>query len=262
MSFGVTNSSPTSLATCSDPMFGSTEVFVNDGGMCMVKESAYVTCEDQPVSVAGDAIAAHPPCPIPPTHCAAFTTGSSDVFTGGLYAPAGAIGSGASPGQPLIAQLTVVRFKETVASTAVPPGGNDYFINTLVTWPGPLVFEYTIKNEGPASTGPFRIGLYEVLGLAPVAPPAPVRPNFVTITEDTPNLLSNIVLIEERTISNLSSDQTVVDTWSLVLGNAYAVIPPSMNRYYVLAVDTGLDVVESIDFDNSSPVISITSGMP
>ena len=272
MSFGVTNESQTSLATCSDPMFGSATVFVNDGGVCMVKESmtvtggiitgpgsAYVTCEDQPVSVAGDAIAAHAPCPIPPTHCAAFTTGSSDVFTGGLYPPAGTVGAGAGPGQPITAQLTILRFKETVASTAIPLGGNDFYINTVVGWSGPLVFQYVIKNEGSISTGPFKIGLYEVLGLQVNAPPAPVRPDFITITEDTQ--LSNLVLIETRTLSNLSPNQSVTNTWSLEIGNSFSIIPPNTNRYYVLAVDTGLDVVESIDFDNSSPVISLTAGL-
>ena len=273
MSYGVTNSSPTSLATCSDPMFGSTTVFTNDGGVCMVKDSmtvtggqitgpgsAYVTCEDQPVSVAGDAIAAHPPCPLPPTHCAAFTTGSSNVFTGGIYPPAGSFGAGASPGQPVTPQLTVTDFTEAGLSVRAT-GTDDYYFCGLVgvSWLGPVKFQYTIKNEGPASTGPFKIGLYEVLGLSPVWPPSPVRPNFITITEETPLTLPNIVLIEERTIVDIGHNQEVTDTWSLELGNSFAVIPVMGNRYYVLAVDTHLQVVESIDFDNSSQVISLTA---
>ena len=96
MDVGVTNASLTSLATCGDKMIGSLTVFVNDGGVTRVfldntdtggmvvgPGSSYVRCEDMPISVAGDTIANHPPCPDPASHCAAFTQGSSNVFTEG-----------------------------------------------------------------------------------------------------------------------------------------------------------------------------------
>ena len=274
MSYGVTNSSPTSLATCLDPMFGSTTVFVNDGGVSKIRVnttvtggqitgpgSAYVTCEDQPVSVAGDAITAHPPCPLPPAHCAAFTTGSSDVFTGGIYPPAGSIGSGASPGQPILAQLVVTGF--TAQLPAIAGAGNTYTLCVPAPtgpgpWPGPIVFDYSIHNQGVTDTGPFKIGLYEVLGLKIEYPPLLPLPSFITITQETPFTFPNIVPIDTRNISGLAPDQSFGDTWSIPLGNPFSGILLNTNRYYILAVDTLLQVVEPIDYDNSSPVVAIS----
>jgi len=273
MSYGVTNSSPTSLATCLDPMFGSTTVFVNDGGVSKIRVnttvtggqitgpgSAYVNCEDQPVSVAGDAITAHPPCPLPPTHCAAFTTGSSDVFTGGIYPPAGSLGSGASPGQPILPQLVVTGFTvQLPAIPAVPPNQYIFYVpSPLIAWPGPTVFNYSIQNQGVSHTGPFKIGLYEVLGLEVDYPPLSPLPSFITITEETPLTFPNIVPIETRIINNLAPDQSSSDTWSIELGNPFSIIPVLKNRYYILAVDILLQVVEPIDYDNSSPVVAIS----
>ena len=96
MDLGVTNTTQLSKATCGHLLTGSTTVFVNDGGLSRVlidrtalapeglitgPGGSYVTCEDLPVSVTGDSIISHTPCPDPP-HCTAFTGGSDNVFAG------------------------------------------------------------------------------------------------------------------------------------------------------------------------------------
>jgi len=260
MDIGVTNASPLSVATCLDPMIGSRTVFVNDGGVCKVGESMtitagliigpgsqYVFCEDLPVSVEGDTIAAHPPCPIPPTHCNAFTGGSPNVFTGGVFPPAGS-GSG-----PQFAQLSVVSF-----AVSVPPGGS---IATLgLGWPGPITFEYRINNSGSVPTGPFTIALYEILGLPTTPPPPPPLPLGITITRNTSDILSNIVFIEEKRISgSIPPAGNITDSWTLPIGDPFAILPPNYVRYYVLAVDIDLEVFEVAEGDNASPITTVVT---
>lgn len=239
-------------------MLGSQTVFVNDGGVCTVGESMtvtggsivgpgsqYVFCEDLPVSVKGDAIAAHPPCPLPPSHCAALTGGSPNVFTGGVFPGGGA-------GSPLeFAELSVGAFYVTV-----PPAGS---VPTLgFGWPGPITFEYRIDNSGSVATGPFAIALYEILGLPTIPPPPPPLPLGITITRNTPDIVSNIVFIEEKKIlTSIPAGGSISDSWTLPVGDSFAVLPSTYVRYYVLAVDIDLDIFETLEADNTSPVTTV-----
>tara|TARA_R110002020_G_scaffold6364_2_gene26938 strand:+ start:6135 stop:6908 length:774 start_codon:yes stop_codon:yes gene_type:complete len=254
MDVGVTNASLTSLATCGDKMIGSLTVLVNDGGVSRVNldstitggiimgpGSSYVKCEDAPISVAGDSITSHPPCPLPGTHCAAVTQGSTNVFTGGLFPPAG--------GGPLqIADLSVESF---------------YISYPIIDWPvptlfsGPITFQYVIKNTGNVSTNSSTIALYEVLGLPTVPPAPPILPEFITITRDTPNVLENIVLIDEKVIGPISAGGALADSWTIPFGNEFSYIPYNYVRYYILAVDIDSEVVETREWDNSSPVLPL-----
>ena len=104
------------LATCGDVQTGSSKVFANGNGVTRCKVdtavglilapgSPSVIVEGFPVSVVGDWILAHPPCPLPPTHCAAFVNpiGEPSVLVGARVGapPPRALGGGlgAGPGQ-------------------------------------------------------------------------------------------------------------------------------------------------------------------
>ena len=54
------------------------------GGAIQNSRGVQVTIDGIPVAVAGDAVAAHPPCPDSPAHCAASTTASALVTVDGI----------------------------------------------------------------------------------------------------------------------------------------------------------------------------------
>ena len=255
MDLGVTNASPSSKATCLDLMLGSLTVSVNDGGVCKVAESTTitgglitgpggtpsVTCEDRIISVMGDAITAHGPCPAPPDHCAAVTTGSADVLIGQGITPGG--------GQPglLGADITVPQFNITYPA-------NPTNINPSTGWSLGVDFSYNILNEGDSPTGPFTIGLYEVLGLPPtIPPPADLLPPFITISRN--NLPPFLVEIDVKTVPSLVPGGGFSDTWHRNPGDGHTFIPPGQHaRYYVMGTDIDLEVFERMDANNSSGI--------
>ena len=82
-------------AICGHPQTGSTTVFIAGNGVCRVQTdtaggliigpgSQSVFVEGLKVSLPGDLITTHAPCPIPPIHCATTTNpiGNPSVFAG------------------------------------------------------------------------------------------------------------------------------------------------------------------------------------
>lgn len=246
--FGVTNGSPPSAATCLALMQGSMTVFVNNGGVTRVGRdktidmgtvlgpgSLYVFCEDKAVSVAGDAITAHAPCPLPPVHCAAFTTGSTDVFTGGVFGPQlNQPGGGADP----MPDLTSFIFFCTTPNLTT--GG--------VPYAGPLIFSSEVLNAGAGTSPTCVAGLFQIL------PGAPIPPLLATLTRDSASTNEKVTLISEKVIGPINPGGVANQSWSIP-----AVVVPGLPNYYAVSYDIDNVVRENLEGNNSSTLVTITA---
>jgi len=160
------------LATCADPQTGSSKTFANSLGISRVgidtaiglimgPGSQSVFVEGYNVSLPGDIIMPHPPCPLPPTHCAATTNppGSPNVFAGTGFLGAPGEEDAVTPAADLVVTSYSVAPTSLVAD--FPPTPATPLWSTLT----PVVFSYTIKNTGSGDAGPFTVGLWKTPSL-------------------------------------------------------------------------------------------------
>lgn len=248
---GVTNTTPASIATCSDLMLGSLTVFVNDGGVTRVNTdktitggtvlgpgSLHVYCEDMSVSVAGDAIASHPPCPLPAIHCAAVTQGSTNVFTGGILGPT-TVNSGG--GSPSISDMSVLNLTPLTSIFPVSP---------LTAYVGPVVFTSAAVNNGTAPTAEegMNVGLFRII--PDIGVPPPVIPSHLT----RGSVSDKIVLVSEQRIGSVPPGGMSVNPWTITA--TVFVIEP---HYYAVAYDIDNESIETLETNNSSTIVTITA---
>jgi len=157
------------VATCGDLQTGSTKVFANGLGISRVDldlaigtilgpGSQTVFVENFKASLPGDIILPHG-SPLPPfLHGGALTNplGSPTVFAGTGFSIGGAGGGVVAAPDLKTILFTVV---PTSLTADFPPAAPIF--STLT----PVVFTYTIKNEGDGAAGAFTIGLWKTPGL-------------------------------------------------------------------------------------------------
>ena len=244
-------------ATCGDYMIGSETVTVNGGGVCRTGEDTTIAggnilgpgnlrevyCDDKDISIEFDAIASHPPCPLPPIHCAAFTIGSADVLIG---APVGGVGGGGGSGgvgTVELPDLVKISMQELVGTYSTVGLG----------WPGPLNFYFIIANMGDAPAPPTKLGLFEVDGL----PDPPIVGSLFNLTRNTPETDDKIHLLKEAFIPSLSPGQTFADTITLGVGDGALIV--GFPRYFTTALDIDEAISETSEANNSAPLIQVTA---
>tara|TARA_R110002110_G_scaffold168938_9_gene370695 strand:- start:34 stop:747 length:714 start_codon:yes stop_codon:yes gene_type:complete len=234
---GITNGSVTSAATCLALMEGSMTVFINNGGITRLNRdktldqgrvlgpgSLNVFCEDKRVSLAGDAIAAHAPCPIPAIHCAAFTTGSPNVIAGGITSP--------------MSDLSVLNFNTTTPVIATAGVG----------YTGPVVFTSVTVNTGGSTSVESTAGLFQIV------PGVSISTLPSNLTRESASTNDNIILVAEETISPLQPGVQKTTTWTIP-----AIISTAIPNYYIVAYDIDNVVGESQEGNNSSTLVSVTA---
>jgi len=157
-------------ATCGDLQTGNSTVFANLLGISRIgidtamgtilgPGSQTVFVEGIKVSLPGDVILPHAPCPIPPIHCAATTNpgGSPDVIVGTGFSSGG---GGGSHGDIPAGDLKITSFtalpSKLVADFPTPPPLTPIF-STLM----PVTFSYTVQNTGDGAVGSFTLGLWK-----------------------------------------------------------------------------------------------------
>ena len=165
-------------ATCGHTQTGSSEVKANllgisrintdtAGGIILGPGSQTVFVEGIKVSLPGDVILPHAPCPIPPIHCGATTNpgGSPNVIVGTGFISKGGGGSngdtskgeGGSHGDIPAGDLKIMVF------TALP---TNLVSDSPVAAPAksiltPVIFSYTIQNKGDGVIGSSTLGFWK-----------------------------------------------------------------------------------------------------
>jgi len=157
------------MATCGDPQTGSSKVTATGLGVSRVgidtavgvilgPGSPKVFVEGFSVSMPGDIIMVHPPCPLPAIHCAALTNpgGNSRVFAGTGFTGGGSDedGNGGSSHTSTVPNLVVESFSFSPEDLIAP--------YPLTVGVGPVEFEYSIKNDAQAPAGAFTVGLWQL----------------------------------------------------------------------------------------------------
>ena len=154
-------------ATCTHAQTGSSEVFANGKGISRINKdtamgtilgpgSQTVFVEGIKVSLPGDVILPHAPCPIPPIHCAATTNpgGSPDVIVGTGFISGG---GGGSHGDIPAGDLKITSFMALPSKLIA-----DFpIISPTKSKLMPVIFSYTLQNTGDGAVGSFTLGLWK-----------------------------------------------------------------------------------------------------
>lgn len=246
------------IATCGHSQTGSPTVFADSLGISRVgldtaigtiqgPGSQTVFIENLNLSLPGDVIAPHPPCPIVGIHCAALTNpaGSPTVFAATGFSA----GGGGQPGGQAAGDLKTTFFQ--VAPTSIPadmPPSAPIW-STLI----PVVFAYAIKNEGDAAVGDFTIGLWKTPDLND--DPTMLNPIGPFLLTREGAMQIGATLIDTQIVQGLEVGETYTgafthqadDEWSNLLQPTWFAVYPDIDA-----------VVGEIDEANWVDSISVT----
>jgi len=246
----------TLIATCGDPQTGSTTVFVNTFGVSRVGTdmaigpilgpgSQTVFAEGFNVSLPGDVVSPHPPCPIIPIHCAALTNpaGSLNVFAG----------TGFSSGEDQPGLLAAADLRTTFllatpnsipANIGTPP---------VLAVGIPVTFSYSITNTGDAPASNFTIGLWRTPDLNDDPTMINQRGPFMLTRTSAEEI--GATLIDTEVVTELDAGETYTGTftyenderWSNLLKPTWFAVYPDID-----------DVIGETDEANWFPSVSVT----
>jgi hypothetical protein len=214
-------------------------------GVIMGPGSLTVFAEGIPISLPGDVVAPHAPCPLPPIHCAALTnpTGNATVFAG----------TGASVAQPdswipdaSRADLKVLNFTITPDSLVpdTPPPPATPICNTLT----PVVFSWTVKNVGTESATEFTIGLWKTPYRGGTGP-------FLLSREG--GLSMGAELYYEETVPNLLAGKSHTGSFTLLADPEWCKNNPTGDTYWSVYPDIDVQILEAVE-QNWVPAIPIS----
>lgn len=210
----------TLLATCGDPQTGSTTViadgfgvsrvgidFAGAGGTIAGPGSLAVFVEGASVSLPGDIVIPHAPCPLPPIHCAALVNpaGTPTVWAGTGFAGE----SGEDDGGVEVADLVVTSYSVSPTSLVAdtPPAPTPIF--SVAT---DVVFSYTIENTGLGDAGQFTVGLWKTPDLNDE--PALLNPQGPYLLTRAGADLIGADLIDEQEVEGLEAGETYTGSFT------------------------------------------------
>ena len=247
---GVTNTNIPAL--CGHTPTGSLTTTVAGGGVSRIQidnlvgtgtilgpGSDYVYCDDFRVSIAGDSVAAHAPCPIPGDHCATLTIGDPTVT---IKEPLG-IGVTApyDPSLDPLPDIEVILF-----STLINPLTSNI---PLVGYTGPITFVGSIANNTSTSVGAFNIGLFSLQGID-------MDPTLkYNLQRSSAGGGANVALVAEQRIPFLQAGQVIPVTFFLP---SYTILIP-FPQHFLLAVDIDNEHRERDEGENTSDTLTITA---
>lgn len=185
------------------------------------------------VSLPGDVVQPHPPCPLPAIHCAALTNPAGN---GTVFAGTGMVGGGGSVSdtvEQLGADLKVTSFvvtpTELLADTPAPPATP--WCSTLT----PVVFTWTVTNVGQIAADAFTIGLWRTPFQAGAGP--------FLLTREGGALIPNSQLFFEQAVGSLAPGASKQGTTTLIALPAWCKQAP--DTWWSVFADIDQEVTEA-----------------
>tara|TARA_Y100000385_G_scaffold208499_1_gene216202 strand:- start:47 stop:901 length:855 start_codon:yes stop_codon:yes gene_type:complete len=229
-------------AICGHPQTGSTTVFIAGNGVCRVQTdtaggliigpgSQSVFVEGLKVSLPGDLITTHAPCPIPPIHCATTTNpiGNPSVFAGTGFTSDTVVGVGSGdPEDAPSPDLVVTSFEASLSVLHAsgqgyyPPTnmysayikcvgqkkdeyGDNIPFKTPATLPT-VTYSYTIKNDSIYTSQPFVVGFWRFLN-------ATNAPDNAILTMDSLEFYPDVELVAQESVGSMAPGETYSSTF-------------------------------------------------
>jgi len=266
-------------ATCGHGNTASNTVFIGGqgatrvaadaaGGMIIGPGSQTVWVEGYRVSLPGDAIVAHSPCPDPGSHCAATTNGGGNQSN--VFAGTGFMGDGGPIIEPNLTASMGVTDLQVYAS-----GQGHYPINQSeveAAWvyccenpgpapptgcvappgliaPPPIEIPYTVTNEGNHTSQPCVVGFYSL----PYNNPA-------VVVEGIPdgNYPEGVVLLDTENVPALEVNETFESSFTLQDSLSAGSVSMQPEYYYQVYPDIHMTTTEPYENNTVSQVTVVT----
>ena len=229
-------------ATCGHTQTGSSKVFANllgvsrigidtAAGTILGPGSQTVFVEGIKVSLPGDVVLSHAPCPVPAIHCAATTNpgGSPDVIVGTGFISGG---GGGSHGDVAAGDLKITSFMALPSKLVADTPAAAPIFSVLI----PVTFAYSITNLGDAPIPAFTIGFWKTPNQ--IDNPEMINPAGPFLLTRVNGKSIGATLLDEKLIPGLAAGETYIGSfthkadpqWSKLLPSTWFAVFPDIDN--------------------------------